>query len=422
MNFPFFISRRISLSSEGSRKLSPAIGVGITSVALAVLIMASAISIVTGFKKEITSKVTGFNSDITISIADYRDDSDTTAYTENSKLLSLTPTLRSILDEAPFVDDYAIQATIPAILKTSKDFKGAYLKSFTGRNLHQFIAGSIEDGHIPDFDSEDAKYDILISRAIASKLHLKAGDKIDTYFITDRLLVRSLNISGIYNSHFDIYDDVSIYGSLPLVQELAQLNATEGTAIVISTDNFDNVEEYTATLQNRLIDEYTNGRVYHVYQVTNARNSGVSYFHWLGMLDTNVLVILTLMTIVAIVSLISGMYILMVDKIRLIALLSALGASRKMIGRIFVYLSARIALIGLLIGDALAIGFLYLQKSTHFLPLDPDSYYIDYVPVEISPLAIIILNIVTLIIIFASLLLPSRYAGKTTPARTLSQE
>lgn len=396
--------------------------VGITSVALAVMVMACAISVVTGFKHEIISKVTGFNSDITISIADSGDDSLPDGDNEDSKILSLTPTLRSILDETPYVDDYAVQATIPAILKTSTDFKGAYLKSLSGRNLRDFVGNSVEEGKVPDFANDSSINDIVISRVIANRLRLKAGDKIDTYFITDRILVRRLNIAAVYNSHFDAYDDVSIYGSLPLVQQLARLNPSQGSAIVISTDNFDRVDEYTSDLQNRLIDEYTKGRIYRVYRVSSARNAGAAYFHWLGMLDTNVLVILTLMTIVAIVSLISGMYILMVDKIRLIALLSALGASRKAIGRVFVWLSARIALIGLIIGDALALGILWLQKATHFMPLDPDSYYIDYVPVEISPLAIIILNIVVLLIIFLSLLLPARFAGKAAPARTLAAE
>ncbi|MDE6811121.1 MAG: ABC transporter permease, partial [Muribaculaceae bacterium] len=136
----------------------------------------------------------------------------------------------------------------------------------------------------------------------------------------------------------------------------------------------------------------------------------------------NVVVILTLMIIVAIVTIISGMLILMVDKIRIIALLAALGAGRRLIGRIFMRLALRIAFGGLIIGNIIAISILYFQQNTHFVPLDPESYYIDFVPVEISYTEIAVLNIAIILVIWLSLILPAGFAGKVAPARTLASE
>ena len=424
-----FIARRLSISSAGN-KMSPAVAVGIAAVALAITVMACAIAIVGGFKREITNKVAGFNSHITITPMIEAEDATKEFYTsegnatsrEPSNLLTLTPTLKSILDSRPYVTDYSLQAAVPAIFKTSSDFKGSYLKSLTGKDNLNFVESSMVSGKIPDYTKDEAHNDILISASIASDLGLKTGDRIDTYFITDKILVRKLRIAGIFNSHFEIFDDTYAFGSLPLVQELGNVSPTQATSIVVSTDNFSNIDQYAEDLTATLLNAYAEQRIYRLYNVTSARQSGMGYFHWLDMLDTNVIVVLTLMTIVAVITLISGMLILMVDKVRVIALLAALGASRQLISRIFIRLAAKIALIGLLIGDAISLCLLYAQKETHFMPLDPDSYYIDFVPVEISVPAILVLNIAIIAIIWVALILPSRFAGKVAPARTLARE
>lgn len=426
MSVSFFIARRLSLASEGKR-LSPAVGVGIAAVALAVLVMACAIAIVGGFKREITSKVAGFNSHIVLSpmvAEDFVDPSEAGADVsgEISNLMALTPTLKSILDSQPYITDYALQAAVPVIFKTKTDFKGAYVKSLSGDNNLEFVTNSLESGHIPNYSNDSSKNDIVISSAIASDLNLKAGDKIDTYFITDRIQVRRLNVSGVFNSHFDAYDRTFAFGSLPLVQEIGGIGQKEATSIVISVDDFSKIEEYSAELNRTLIQAYQDGKIYRLYKITNARESGMAYFHWLGMLDTNVIVVLTLMMIVAVITLVSGMLILMVDKVRIIALLSALGANRRLISRIFIRLSAKIIIIGLLIGDTLSLALLYAQHYTHFIPLDPESYYIDFVPVEISLPSLALLNVAVIAIIWISLILPSRFAGRVAPARTLSRE
>lgn len=416
MGVSIFLARRLSLSSNG-KKTSPAVNVAIAAITLSIIIMIWAIAIVTGFKNEITSKITGFNSDI--SIIPYSE----SGFEESEpSIISLTPSLRKLLDSESFISDYALQAAAPAILKTSDDFKGVYLKSLSGKSLEKFISTSIDEGSIPAFSADSCKNDIIISRKAADRLGLKPGDKIDTYFMTDGVSVRRLNIKGIYNSHFDNYDDNYAYASLSLIQDIAKISDTKGTSISVSVTDFNNVDMLGASLQRKLIEAYKDETIYQPYQVLTARKSGAAYFQWLDMLDMNVIVVLVLMTIVACITLVSGMLILMVDKIRFIALMSALGAPRKIISRIFMLMAAKIALTGILLGNIIAWGTLLIQKKTHFLPLDPESYYIDFVPVKITLSEILILDLVVLIIIWLVLILPSRFAGKAAPARTLATE
>lgn len=420
MSVASFISRRVSLnSSKGG--LSPAVGVGIAAVALAVLVMTCALAIIRGFKHEISSKISGFNSHITIIPAALSSGSEQNSDAESS-ILTLTPSLASILESQPYISQYELQVSAPAIFKTREDFRGIYLKSLSSLENRRFVEESLQSGSIPDFSNDSAKNLTLIPSRIADALNLKVGDKIDTYFITDRIIVRPLRIAGIYNSHFNAFDESFAFSSLPLIQEVGNIKSNQATSIVVSVNDFNQLEENSLDLMNSLAEGYTSGKIFRQYSVSNAKQSGAGYFNWLSMLDTNVIVIMTLMTIVAIITIISGMLILMVDKIRLIALLTAMGASRKLISRIFMRLATRIALIGLIIGDILGISLLYIQRTTHFIPLDPDSYYIDFVPVEVSIPELVILNIAVLIIIRIALLLPARFAGKVAPARTLASE
>ena len=389
MNFSLFIARRLSLSTDG-RKSSPAIRVSVTAVALSVAVMLASIAVVIGFKREIREKVIGFNSHITL----YSQP----AGSEDDNLITLTPSLRNLLDEEPYIESYSLEASIPAILKTSSDFKGVYLRSLNGRHTEEFIRGNMEEGTIPDFSNAESKNDIVISRIAASQLGLKTGDRIDTYFITDEVRVRRLRIAGIYNSHFDSYDQVIIYGALQLIQGIAGLSPSQGTNLQIHTDDFSRLEDNTSRLHNRLIEAL------------------------LSLLDTNVAVVLTLMTIVAVATLISGMLILILDKKRIIGVVRAMGASIGNVRRIFIYLALKVALIGMLTGNAVMLILLYCQDRWHFMPLDPEAYYIDFVPVEINWWSVAILNGACFLIIYLSLILPSRFVAGISPTDAMRTE
>ena len=401
------------MASEG-RKSSPAIRVAVTAVALSVAVMIAAIAIILGFKREIRDKVIGFNSHLSV-YAIPTDPAD-------NNLITLTPTLRTILDSKEYVTDYALEASIPAILKTSDNFKGVYLKSSEGETISKFLAANLISGKMPDYTKDSDTEKILISQKTADQLNLSTGDKIDTYFMTGSIRVRRLEISGIFNSHFDSYDNVLIYGALPLIQSLGDLSNTQGTSISINVSDFDNLDNYAVDLSGTFADALASGMIYKYYRVETATNQGAGYFRWLQLLDTNVIVILTLMTIVAVVTLISGMLIIILDKKRFIGLVRSMGASVRSVRKVFIFMALRIAIWGLLIGNIIAICILWAQDRWHLIPLDADSYYIDFVPVELSWISILILNIATLLIIYLSLILPSWLAAKISPAETMRYE
>ena len=136
----------------------------------------------------------------------------------------------------------------------------------------------------------------------------------------------------------------------------------------------------------------------------------------------NVTVILALMTVVAIATLISGMLILILDKKRFIGVTRAMGASTAGVRRVFVYLAIRVAVAGMAIGNVVMLALLWCQDRWHFLHLDPEAYYIDFVPVQIDWTWVVALNAACLVVIYLSLILPSRFVARISPAEAVRNE
>ncbi len=275
---------------------------------------------------------------------------------------------------------------------------------------------------MPDFSQESASVEnprLLVSAVAARELGLKTGEKVDVYFISEGVKVRRMIISGIFNSHFEAYDNIYIYGSKSLIDELAGLASEKGTALHVSTDSFERVDAYADSLSGRLDRAFIQGEIYKPYKVETARERGRNYFSWLALLDTNVIVVLVLMTLVGCITLISGLLIIILDKISFIGVMKALGAADGWLRNVFIYVSLRVAVVGMLVGNILMLGLLWIQERYHLIPLDADSYYIDFVPVEISLWPVVALNAGVVLIIWLSLILPSQFVAKISPSTTM---
>lgn len=411
MNYALYLGRKLALGSQG-RKASPGVRVATAAIALSVAVMIASIAIVLGFKREITDKVLGFTSHIVMTVSP----------NEADNIITLTPTLKKLLDSQECIKDYSLQISIPTILKTPNDFKGVFLKTLEDKSTRDFLKDNLISGTIPDYSKDSTRLDVVLSRLAVDQLGLKQDDKVDCYFINDDVMVRRIRVAGIYDSHFDAYDDLMVYGSRNLSETFSGLKLNQGSSLLITTTDFNRLDGYTGLIQNALNDAVTEGLIYKQYNLENAHVQGVSYFHWLSMLDTNVIVVLTLMMIVGCVTLVSGMLTIILDKKRFIGLIKSLGAPNGKVRQIFIYLALRVAVVGMAVGNLLIIALLLLQQRLHLLKLDASSYYIDFVPVEIDWTAFALLNAGVLIIVYLTLIFPSRIISKISPSETMRSE
>lgn len=393
------------------RKTTPAVKVAIAAVALSVAVMLVSVAVVMGFRNEITARISGFNSHITVY-----------APASADGLIYLSPSLKGAIEDEPYVEAYSLEMSMPAIAKTEDDFKGLYLRSFEGGEMYGYLGNFIEEGKMPDFTSPGSDSLIIISRKMADELKLKAEMRLPFYFIGDNLKVRNLKIVGIYNTHFDFYDDIFAFTSPGVLRGIIGAGEGRGTAIRIVTDNVEASNLYASKMQRRLEKGYSSGEISAPYSVDDISHQGANYFSWLSLLDTNVAVILILMSVVAVVTLIAALLILVIDKIKLIGVLRGMGASGGLIRSLFLYLSLRIALTGMICGNAIALITLAIQQKWHFVPLDADSYYMDYVPVTLSTVWIIVLNLAVLAIVAFMLLVPTYAASRVSPVKAMAYD
>jgi len=414
MNFPLFIARRIYSKNDGQRMVSkPAIRIATAGVAIGLAVMIVSVSVVFGFKHTIRDKVVGFGSHIqvgefmTLQNADQRP----VAMTD-----SIMAALRST-DGVRHVQRFAIRQ---GILKTDEDFLGVLFKGVGPEFDSTFIHQNIVEGSIPAFSDSSSTNKLLISKSMADKLRLKSGDRIFAYFIDNGVRARRFDISGIYQTNLSQYDDAICYIDLYTAVKLNGWEPDQVSGAEVSVENFlkiDEVEEIFINKVNRQVDKYGE-----TYSTKTIQKLNPQLFSWLELLDLNVWIILALMVAVAAVTMISGLLIIILERTTMIGVLKALGARNKTIRHTFLWFAVFMIGRGLLIGNLLGIGLVLLQRYTGLIKLDPETYYVSTVPVEINIPLIILLNIATLLISLFILIAPSYLISHIQPAKSMRYE
>lgn len=392
-----------------------------TGIAVSFVIMLLAIAIVSGFKNEIVNKLLGFNSQISIL--------PTVPNEEAGKVkpLRLTDTLaneiRSVIPSA----EITIAVNQPAVFKTDSAFQGILLRGLGREGNWAFISDNLTDGKLPDFNSDDNQQ-VVVSSTTAKKLGLKTGNKILTHFFDgNSLRTRNLKITGIYDSHFKDFDDHIAFTPIGMLQNLFRIDSISCTGIEINGVEPRQVVEASGELYRHLLESSLeagrlNNTTPQIYHVESINQRCATHINWLELLNTNVVVIIVLMAFVSGFTLISSLFIIILERINMIGLFKALGATNTQIRRIFIYLAQRLVIRGLVIGNIIGVGIILLQSRFHILPLDPDAYYLNFVPMEFSWVSLLVLNLCVIVISAAILILPSHLISTLSPTKSMKFE
>ena len=415
MNFPLFIAKRIYSDNTDKRKVSkPAIRIATIGVAIGLAVMIVSVSVVVGFKHSIRDKVVGFGSHI--QVAEF-----TTLQGGGSRPITITDSVMNVLHNAPNVQHVQRYATKQGILKTDKDFLGVVFKGIGEEYDTTFIHRNIAEGSIPHFSNKKSGNKILISQIMADKLQAKCNDKIFAYFIDDTgVRTRHFTIAGIYKTNLTQYDKTFCFTDLYTAMKLNGWDTDMVTGAEITVNDYDNIsktEDYLIKNVNRTLDKRGN-----TFTSKTIRDINPQIFSWLDLLDLNVWIILAIMTAVAVMTMISGLLIIILERTTMIGILKALGASNKTIRHTFLWFAIFIVVKGMIIGNVIGIGIVLLQKYTGLIKLDPSTYYISTVPVELNMIFVVLLNLMTLIISIITLLGPSFLISHIHPAKSMRYE
>ena len=415
MNLPLFIARRI-YSDQGDRhKVSrPAIRIATIGVAIGLAVMILTIGVVLGFKHTIRDKVVGFGSHI--QVVNLFSVSSTETYP-----ICIEDSAMQVMASIEGVSHVQRYALTQGILKTDNDFLGVAFKGIGPEYDLRYLSDNLVEGQMPAFSDSTNTNKLLISRIMADKLNLKAGDRVYAYFIDDEdIRTRRFTIEGIYQTNMTRFDELICYTDLYTARKLNGWFDGQCSGAEVLVKDFDQINDVYARIINKV--NRTQDRYHNTFTSQTIYDAYPQIFNWLELLDINVWIILGLMICLAGITMVSGLLIIILERTSMIGVLKALGARNRTIRHTFLWFSAFIISRGLLLGDALGIGILLLQKYTGIVTLDPQTYYVNEAPMELNIPIIILLNVGTLIVSISVLIIPSFFISHIHPAKSMRYE
>ena len=360
-----------------------------------------------GLQQKIREKIAAFNGHVIVSNFD-DNQSQVTAEPFDYRTFPI-----SQLKKNKYIAHVQPVITKGALIRTKTDVEGIIFKgvdaSYQWKNLEEFLIA----GKIPTYKDGDIN-EVLISQFLANRLKLKVGNSFSTFFMkTQGKLpsVRKFKIAGIYNSGFQEFDSSYIIGNMQHLQRINKWQPNQFGAYEIFIDDFSKLDDRAQEIYKTIPPTFNSVSIAEKY---------FSIFEWLKLFDFNILVILIIMIAVATINMVVALLVLILERTQLIGMLKALGANNWSVRKIFLYNAAHLISRGLLWGNGIAILLLVIQKKFQIIKLNPESYYVSSVPIDINFFYIFLLNIGTILICLLILLIPSYLITKIAPIKALN--
>lgn len=406
VNLSLFIARRYMAAQKGGFS-SFIIRLAIVATALSVAVMIMALAVVAGFKDAISGKLFSFMGHVQVRTYN-------PTGTENVNFtdpIYADPKLRSQLNALKYVENVAPFIIRPSIAQANGLLENIMLKgvdtSFAfGRDIQ--TAGALSFG-----DSAYSK-DVLLSRTVADRMNVKAGDTIQVNFFVGGdmpVRIRRLRVSGTYHSGMEEMDKTYAVCDMRLLQRIAGWPADSINGFQLTLSDQAQANEVAANIHFNLIDPPM--AVYTTVETVQF------IFDWLAFQEVNTTVLIIIMTIVAVINLGAALLILIVDRAPMIGLLKALGMPYDSMRNIFLGISALVAGLGILFGNIFALGLCFLQLNYGIIKLPEASYYMQYAPIKLIWWQVLAVDAGTLLLCVFCMWLPTLYIRRVQPARVL---
>lgn len=384
MDASFFIAGRLRFKGN----------IAMICIAVSFLVMIIAVSVSSGFRHAIRSGLSDLSGDIRI-----------------------TPPTLSVLDESlPIETDAAYRPYIEEVEGVSEIrpvvYKAGIVKS--GDNIQGVLFKGMES-------DDTVALAVSVPKRLAEIAGLKPGDRMLTYFVGESVKARQFNVISVYDALVEADDKLVVYADIYDLQRVNGWDASEVSCLEILLEDDMRNESDIESANDRigtLINAYSSDEEESVI-ASSSVSSYPQLFDWLNLIDFNVLLILALMTIVAGFNMISGLLIMLFENISTIGLLKSLGMTDRAISKVFLSSSAILVAKGMLAGNALAILFCIIQDTTKVLRLNPENYFVSYVPVKVDFGMILTADVVAFFLIMLLLLIPCLFISKVDPADTV---
>lgn len=375
---------------------------------ISVAAMVISLSFVNGFQKVVSEKVFSFWGHVRVQHFEPFKVSIAEEYP-----IKRNDTAENLMRQHPEVKYVQAFATKSAILKSPETIEGILFKGVEKDYHFDGVEPFRVKGKWPVIGDSSYGSEIMVSQYIADQLKLDVGQSVIIYFIQEgqqQPRTRKLTISGIYKTGIEVYDRTYVIGDLGLIRKLNNWDDDLVGGYELVLKDYSKMDAVSNEIYKEIPTGWDSRTLKEIYP---------EIFDWLNLQNTNKYILLSVMTVVAVINLITCLIILVLERTRMIGVLKALGSTDWTIQQIFITHGAYITILGVGLGLVLGLGLSFLQMKTGFITLNEEAYYMTVAPVDIVWWQILLVAVITFIICFLILMIPTIISRRINPSKAI---
>ena len=407
MKFETYVASRFRKSYTYKNTVSsPIIKISVFSIIIGIVMMIISVSSSVGLQKTIETKISSFFGHISISNFE-----NNTSFSSISPI-SLTLDYKKLHNNSEIIHVQNV-AYKSGLIVNKNSFEGVVFKGISSDFNWSSFSKYIRKGKILTIN-ETVSNQVIISEYLSKKLSLDLNDKFKaTFFKPNSSSIpneRIFEVSGIFSSGLIEFDENYFIGDIKHIQKMNKWNSNQFGNVEIFLKNYSQLENVSNQLYKKTSAEIN---------VLSIVNRFPEIFNWMALFDINVLLIIIIMILVGGINMITALLVTVLEKTSIIGVLKTLGSSNKSMRTIFLINGAYLISLGLVIGNFIALGLIFIQNYTGFIKLDPDTYYVSELPFDFNLMTLSILNISVLLFCFLMLIIPSFIISKISPSESI---
>ena len=407
MKFETYVASRFRKSYLYKNTVSsPIIKISVFSIIIGIVMMIISVSSSVGLQKTIETKISSFFGHISISNFE-----NNTSFSSISPI-SLTLDYKKLHNNSEIIHVQNV-AYKSGLIVNKNSFEGVVFKGISSDFNWSSFSKYIRKGKILTIN-ETVSNQVIISEYLSKKLSLDLNDKFKaTFFKPNSSSIpneRIFEVSGIFSSGLIEFDENYFIGDIKHIQKMNKWNSNQFGNVEIFLKNYSQLENVSNQLYEKTSAEIN---------VLSIVNRFPEIFNWMALFDINVLLIIIIMILVGGINMITALLVTVLEKTSIIGVLKTLGSSNKSMRTIFLINGAYLISLGLVIGNFIALGLIFIQNYTGFIKLDPDTYYVSELPFDFNLMTLLILNISVLLFCFLMLIIPSFIISKISPSESI---
>jgi lipoprotein-releasing system permease protein len=366
--FEWFVAKRFLFEGrnffpKGSAKI------GVIAVAIGVAVMIIAMATARGLQYEVTKKLESFSGTFTLK-----------PYSAGEALnLGEVPDW----ENTQFVARQQAVIERPGVLRNASSYAGLLFKGVFDDFDRSTWKNYLTKGDWLDLSKAES---LVLSEEIARTLSLQLGDTVYGLFSKAgaNAQQRRFVVNGLFDSQYAEFDRSVVLVSGQMMRRLNQFSEDQVSSVELFVSEGANIDRAASALIEQLPPEI---------DLISTRSEQSMLFDWIKLFDLNLLIISLVITVVGALNMVSSLLAVVFEKASAVGLLRALGATERSLRKLFWIQGAYFLAVGLGLGNAIALAAYGIQHQFHLVRFaDPKEYYVDYIPVKLYGLEVLLLN------------------------------